>query len=425
MQDLPPRYVKKPNSLPKFILSLVSIFIMVLAIPVGVYLVGQRTHFWPQADTPVQKIEVGETGFTVRNLPNQASDSAKLTVQVLARSDNDAANLFATRVNFPAEKLEVESIATSSATPSLEKDLAKKWIEADFNNQTGELNLIAGVPNPGVKTDPKVSYSLATIVFKVKVGGSATFHLDPDSAIFNNENNKKLEITKNDLTVDLPNQPVVCQSRPACLDSRPSCKIAEPVEGWCPKPSPTPSSRFVKFVTQPATLSLIAPLGGETISFNNFSQIRWNAQGLDKNANLSINLILNGQKLGRIASPSASLGQYTWKPSDVLLPALLTPTNTFGVEIETQAQNGQILQDQSKGPFVITLKDASLEASQAANLAQRGGDANNDGVIGLTDLSIILSSYGKTSNVDLGVDLNGDGVVNDVDLYLFKGVLLK
>jgi hypothetical protein len=138
-----------------------------------------------------------------------------------------------------------------------------------------------------------------------------------------------------------------------------------------------------------------------------------------------VDILINGKKLGQIASASASLGRLSWKPSDFILPTFLAPTNTYQIELNGYTVSGQTINNKSKGPFAIINQDVNLEASQAANLAQRGGDGNKDGQVDLTDLSILLSSFGKKDNLDLGVDLNGDGVVNDVDLFLFRNVLLR
>ena len=416
MAKLPPRYYSKPNqSLFGFILSLVTLAVVVAGLPISVFLVGQRTHSLPEAASPLTR--VGQTSFTLVSSssstkePPVASRSGQLAITVLARSDDVYVNLFAARINFPKDLLQVDSILTSP-------DLADKWLESSFDNQNGRINLIAGATGQGVKTDPDLEYTLARVVFDVKATGIATLYLDPDSTIFKTDNQTLLGVRKNDLTVNLPEPAatVQCQARPACLDTKPSCKIAEPVGGWCPK---SPQQR----PKDTASLKLLSPIGGETLPYNARSTIRWSGRKVKQ---VSVFLLQNRQRLGRIASLPAALGQVDFRPSDVLLPTFITPTNTYQVEIEGLGDSGERLVDRSAGPFAIVASDVrSAEASQSANLAQRGGDANRDGVVDLTDLSILLKSYGRPENLDLGVDLNGDGLVNDVDLYLMRNLLFK
>ncbi len=389
MPNLPPRYYQHPNSLPRFLLSLLTLFIMLGALPVGVYLVGQRTAVLPQA-APARVERPGVVSFSLEK-DLSATTSAQIAVNLLIHSDEQAANLFATRVSFPSQYLELIKVATSSAS------LSAKWIETKVDNQTGNIDLIAGIPSPGIKTDPDQRYVLTQLVFNMKSPGVATFHLDPDSTIFANLTNQPLIVRKNDLTFELPNINVLLSS-------------------------PSPKPKFVPFKTQVATLNLITPNGGETIGFNTSSNINWNAENLNQ---VAVNLLINGQKLGQIASVSASLGKLNWKPADFILPTFLTPINTYRIELNGIGNNGEQLSAKSEGPFAVVNQEINLAASQSANLASRGGDANKDGKVDLTDLSILLSSFGKKDNLDLGVDLNGDGAVNEVDLWLFKGVILR
>jgi hypothetical protein len=52
-----------------------------------------------------------------------------------------------------------------------------------------------------------------------------------------------------------------CRPRPACLDSEPRCLLAEPAEGWCPRPTPPPGCYYqqVQCVTTPCDPVLVCP----------------------------------------------------------------------------------------------------------------------------------------------------------------------
>jgi hypothetical protein len=406
MPNLPPRYYQKPNSLPRFLLSLVTLFIMLGALPIGVYLVSQRTQVLPEAALAQQE-RVGEVSLTLEQDKQSFSSSkqfpsttsAQIAINLIAHSDNQAANLFASRINYPSQDLELVKVATSEAElqgPN-QQPMVGKWIQEKVDNEAGQFDLIAGLPNPGIKTSPDEQYVMAKLIFKVKGGTEATLHLDPDSTIFTNDANQTLQVRKNDLSLALP---VVTLA----------------------SSSPSPKPKVISFKAPTSSLTLLSPSGGETIGFNSNSQISWQQSGLNQ---VMVNLLVNGEKLGQIASVSASLNQVSWKPASYLLPNLVLPTNTYQIELEGIDTAGNQYSATSAGPFAIVSGEANLAASQSVSLAARGGDANNDGQVDLTDLSMLLSSYGKKDNLNLGVDLNGDGVVNDVDLFLFKQVLLR
>ena len=76
--------------------------------------------------------------------------------------------------------------------------------------------------------------------------------------------------------------------------------------------------------------------------------------------------------------------------------------------------------------YTVKAKDANNNqsaASTAANIktldgpAPKPGDANGDGVVNITDLSILLSHWNKPATTSQG-DCNGDGVVNITDLSI-------
>src|SRR5579872_2921643 len=114
MPNLPSRYYQKPNSVPRFLLSLVTLFIMLGALPVGVYLVGQRTHSLPEA-APAQVERVGDVSLSLEPDGQLATNSAQVAINLIVHSDNQAANLFAARITYPSQYLELQNIATESA----------------------------------------------------------------------------------------------------------------------------------------------------------------------------------------------------------------------------------------------------------------------------------------------------------------------
>lgn len=397
MYQLPPHYYRKPNSLPRSILSVAAVLVMFGLVPLGVYLVGQNTYFAPEASAPLSPA-TGEESFTFERM--STSSAQEVVVNILARSDRAPANLFASKIFFPAQKLALVRLATGSSQVKADsaKMIEARWVDTTVNNQTGEVSLIGGVPNPGLQTEPGSLYVLAQATFRIKAAGFAVLHFDPDSAIYFNQDNQQAAVRKNDLTLEL---------------------AAPPLPASLPKSS-SPPAPVAK--NQP-TLSLISPSGAETIPFSLPSQVVWKAGKLQS---VSVSLLLNDRLLGRIATAAAAQGYISWTPSDYILPTFLSSANSFKIEIAGQGARGETVTTRSSGPFAIVDRSlGSVPASQSAVLAAQGGDANHDGVINLKDLSVLFSLYGRTDNLDLGADLNADGAVNDVDLYLFRKVILK
>ncbi len=189
--------------------------------------------------------------------------SQQIRVNLLVRSDVAAANLFSAKLQFPADLIEVESIQTgdneegricaqvitqacSSTDPQICKDFPtpcdvpegwirvqggrseqvtdpnvkdseginrsnsaldtgsfiKNWVEKYFDNKTGEISLIGGVPNPGVQTEiSQPSLVMATIVFRLKKEGNVKISFDENSTIYSNLDNLNILTVKRDLDV--------------------------------------------------------------------------------------------------------------------------------------------------------------------------------------------------------------------------------
>src|SRR5260221_4264525 len=172
MEELPPPEFNLPpvNKSRKNILSVLLLLFLVLAVGIGVYLTLNPTNFLPQALTPLPFQP--QTSLNLEKSPTQVAKD-ELAVDVVVRSDIDPTNLVATKIKFPSDSLEVKSIATGSAKV--------KWIKENFDNSLGEINLDAGIPNPGLKTNSQSStnkLTLTTIVFKTKKAQKVDLSLD-------------------------------------------------------------------------------------------------------------------------------------------------------------------------------------------------------------------------------------------------------
>lgn len=306
----------------KTILALVGIGVLLAATTLTVYLVQQRQVFKPKASEN-KPVSTPETSLTLASAGDTFKVGDQIRVSVFVRSDIDAANLFAAKLRFPADLLEVASInisannstnicdvnkngkidledgkivsscwnkpatgvcaefdtngnkridisevqrytgmcpqifatATTAAIINPQEGgtggyFIKNWVENYFDNKTGSISLVGGVPTPGFKTVVgQISGVIAEVNFVAKATGLANVSFDSGSAIYRNVDNVNILGVKRELSLNLQPTPVEppltptisCTPRPACLDFQPACKIAEPTEGWCPTASLTPT----------------------------------------------------------------------------------------------------------------------------------------------------------------------------------------
>lgn len=242
---------------------LLVLLILLIGIIGGVYLVLEGPKiFQPKAGgglpsspetsfTLVQQFQEGAENcndiLCRLGLSEERINSREIKVNLLVRSDIAATNLFSAKLKFPADLLEVESIQTGekdadqicaqvitkACTPTdpqickdfptpcdvpeewitvqdgrSVKDLRQKsgfiknWVENFYDNNSGEISLAGGVPNPGIQTTlDQQSPVMATIVFRVKKEGEAKITFSDDSAIYSNADNLNILTVKRDLDI--------------------------------------------------------------------------------------------------------------------------------------------------------------------------------------------------------------------------------
>lgn len=207
--------------------------LLILGIIVGVYLItaGPLKIFPKAASTPVTG---PETSFTLSSIyPQPYSNNSIFAVDIAARSDIDAANLFVVKLSFPANLVQVESISNPSTPNTLISDM----IEATYDNAAGTISIVGSKPNPGIKTVVGGgSYPvLASITFRVKVpSGSGAVTLTSDSAIYSNSTNVNILTTKRDFSFTLGVPTVTAAPTPT--------PTATPIPTPTPTPVPTPAA---------------------------------------------------------------------------------------------------------------------------------------------------------------------------------------
>lgn len=398
---------QEEGKIKKIFIAVIVVFLLA-ALGAGVYLVGQRTNFFPKAGNQAAKNL--ENSLSLVSSRVAANLNEEIPVEVIVRTDLDESNLFVAKINFPKDLLEVQSIATPSASP------IKKWIETSFDNQTGQISLAGGVFNPGIRTEDNRSFVLGTVIFKAKKWGEAELDFTEESAIFRNIGNNSVLQTQRGFQVRVNNQPGLsasvsaslapaapkCQPRPACLDARPACKSPEPAGGWCLKPK--------------SSLKLLSPNGGEVFNYYAGVPINWRAEGASR---LALSIYLNGNFFGKVAGiPSGS--NFVWMPAQTLPLIYLSDQNTFQLGISGVTNQGENLLDLSDGPISFTTYPLEAQASASASLRDINGDINEDGKRDFADLSALLSNFGRKPILNKNADLNGDRVVNELDFWLIQ-----
>jgi len=74
--------------------------------------------------------------------------------------------------------------------------------------------------------------------------------------------------------------------------------------------------------------------------------------------------------------------------------------------------------------YLYATKNISVSEGQTKDLGSitlLGGDANNDNVVNIFDLTIVGVAYGTSPPSDPRADINNDNIVNILDLVLVGG----
>ncbi len=227
----------------KNILGLLTLFLLVAALPISLYLVQQKTNLLPKAFSPgVQPPQISpSTGLALLAMPktqildNQSEENVtkegsvnifegmgtvttkpvgtvrlsyypgeEIIVRLYATSDIDEANLFTTKIKFDKDILEVASI-------NVERSFIQNWVEQNYDNSLGTISLTGGMPAPGYKTTPGNPAFMGIIVFKGKTIGTANISFTDESAIFRNSDNQNILQIKVDSTINIvKKEDVVC-----------------------------------------------------------------------------------------------------------------------------------------------------------------------------------------------------------------------
>lgn len=206
--------------------------ILIIGIIAGLYLVQHPQIFKPKAapnlpSAPETSFELeleknGIAPFADEATPTNLTTGQTFRVDIYARSDVDAANLFQAKVKYTSDTVDFVSVEQRSG-----QSFVKNWVDASVDNSNtsvGVVSMVGGVPNPGIKTDSKTGAMLmGSIIFKAKATGTAKIGLsDGNSAIYSNANNINI-LTATKGIIEVPIQEVQPTPTPTPIAHNVSC----------------------------------------------------------------------------------------------------------------------------------------------------------------------------------------------------------
>jgi hypothetical protein len=403
--------------------------------------------------TNTQVAAIGKTGNQVGNITNSNVTVSQLAVvtknaefafgvptasqainqefpvQVRTKTGTDASNLFVSKISFDPTKLAVSRIDTAGS-------FITKWVNNNsFDNTNGKVSLIGGVPAPGFTSSSLTD--MATVYFTGKAAGAAAINFDAASSIYRNSDNQNILGTLSNNTVTISSvvaspspSPVVSPSPAVSPSVAPS---ASPTVAPSPSAGASPSTNPSPAVTHPPSSSptsspvaSASPIGdGCTITQTNWVP---SSNPINQGKVVSLNVKGNGLCVGRsitftVLEDDGLLGSdpVTNQPPTVKFDGNGNATTSWLAEFHEDGFAGignppeYFFNASLDGSVQVRSADPLLVVNKVTGGTPLKGDANHDGKVDFTDLSILLSNWDKTSNFDDQLDFNDDKLINTFD----------
>lgn len=370
---------------------------------------------------PVSKAVSGTSGATFALSTASATliPGQEVSVAITTRTDTHKANLFSAKLNFDPSKLEVVRIDNSGT-------FITQWAEEVYNNTTGKVSVVGGVPKPGFSTRGSDATE-AAVVFLAKAEGSTIISFDPTSAIYRNSDNVNFLVGTTDLTITIQAPPTPTPE-PSVTPTPILSVTPTPTTPPQPTPTPTPIPLPTDTPTPTPSPTPIACIltGGSWVSTLN-----------PTNEGAIVTLVVRGsgdctgkQVAFEIREDDGILGSdpVTTEPAIATFSSPDTTSTSWVAEYQPDGFNG--INDPPEYYFnanlvgetsTIRSLDPELQVNKSSTTTFKKGDANRDGVVDLQDLSILLSYWFDTANFPDEVDINSDGIINTFD---FSGMLV-
>lgn len=353
--------------------------------------------------------------FSLNGVPANISAGSQFSMGVRVVSPEDA-NLFAARLNFNPALLEVVSIDTGSSFIT-----ASQWVNNNFDNTTGQVNLIGGVPTPGYKTT--TASTMATVVLRAKAAGTAQINFGANSAIYRNVDNADIMAIPTGASVTITG---------VAPSPSPSASVS-------PSPSPTASptaqpSASATASTQPSPSvgASVAPSPSPSTTPNacTITGASWVTATNPVNQGRVVNLsvtgtgVCDGQSVSFVVwedDAGAGNDPVTNQPPTAKFNSSNQATTSWLAEFQEDGLAGignppeYFFLAQVTGGTGFRSSNPLLQVNKLSGGQSLTGDFNKDGRVDLVDLSILLSNWNKSSDFADELDLNIDGIVNAID----------
>ncbi|MBI2022760.1 hypothetical protein HYS97_02845 [Candidatus Daviesbacteria bacterium] len=380
------------------------IFILILIIVgiiFGVYLVAQRTNLKPKASLsgPVSGPIEGDAGLTVLVPPGTAAPGEEFKAYVYARSDSEDVNLIAVKMSYPSNLLKITDITEENA-------VIKRWVEKYHYDPEGELSYIGGIPESGYRSvSGQPALNVITVTFRVLAEGQATIAITDKSEVNRVSDGVNILASRNSVDVNIET-PVVPTPTPTATPTPVPTPTPEPTPSPEPTPTPVPCTlQSTNWVNAPSKVTEGTLIGmrvqgqgscaGKEIAFevkeddgNGF---------LDDSAGDPIQAIFDENNLA-VANWAASFqddGPFgIGNPPEFYFLAAYTEEN-------------QTVRARSAGDSIQVTRVKSGEFVD--------GDANHDGRVNLSDLSIMFKYFNKQTGFPQEIDIVDDEFINSSD----------
>lgn len=350
----------------------------------------------------------------------------EFAVQIKARTATDSANLFVSKLSFDPTKLAVSRIDTTGS-------FITQWVNNNsYDNTNGKITLIGGVPNPGYQAASLTD--MATIYFTGKTAGSALINFDAASSIYRNSDNQNILGTLTDGTATIstvtasPSPSPVVSPSPIVSPSPVVSPSPDPSPSINPSPIPSPSNN-------PSPSSAVSPSPTSTPVACSITSASWVASSnpINHGKVVGLNIVGNGDCAGKNVSVKVweDDGFLGTDPVSNQPPAVKFNTNSQAstswlAEFQTDGLNGvnnppeYYFEAALDGSAAVRSSDPLLLVNAAVPGQWVQGDANRDGKVDFTDLSVLLSNWEKTSGFNDELDYNDDNLINSFD---FSGMV--
>lgn len=371
--------------------------------------------------------------FTLTPASGSVNVGAEMPIQVRVKNAVENANLFSAKINFDPNKLSVSRIDTTGS-------FITQWVSSptSFDNATGTISVVGGVPTPGYKgtTTPSL---MATVYFTGKAAGSAFAFFDGTSTVFRNSDNANILLssvggTYTVAAVAQPSpSPVVSPSPvaspvPSPIASPSVVPSASVAPSAAPSPSPVASPSVVASASvAPSPVASPSPIAATC----DISSATWVASSnpiLEKKL-VNLNVTGTGTCAGKTVSfnifeddgalgtdpvnnqpPSAKFDTNNQATGSWL--AEFQPDGYFGINNPPEYYFNALVQG---GTAAVKSANPLLQVTELAAGQFVKGDSNRDNKVDLVDLSIMLSNWNKTQDLIDELDTNDDGVINTFD----------